>query len=221
MHDDIHLNSNDCRRLLGKRRWVSVRQRLKKPPSTPCGEATVYLLRICRTPDNMQHAIALPKKEFGAHWPRLFVGDSDGARCLLSPFQMTGSQPFPMCICIRLKEAVLEGPYALHLSWWSTAPCNATCEVDAIISDTECDSDVSLVFKLPFWIEEDDVAVDITDRSLSVTVRNELYFRRSFWRSRCNLCLPVCRLLIPEQFYLACCVVRCTHKSMPVGYDVS
>lgn len=48
----------------------------------------------------------------------------------------------------------------------------------------ETDSEVTLEFELPFWIEEDDVLVDISSTQLSVTVRNELSFQRSYWRNR-------------------------------------
>ena len=48
----------------------------------------------------------------------------------------------------------------------------------------ETDSEVTLEFELPFWIEEDDVQVDISSAQLSVTVRNELSFQRSYWRNR-------------------------------------
>lgn len=96
--------------------------------------------------------------------------------------------------------------------------CNARCEGDA-----ECDSDVSLVFKLPFWIEEDDVTVDITDRSLSVTVRNELDFRRSFWRNRCVM--PGCQLPLLDARAVppgaTSLLVRHVRNSIPVGAMLS
>ena len=48
----------------------------------------------------------------------------------------------------------------------------------------EADSEVTLEFELPFWIEEDDVQVDISSMQLSVLVRNELSFQRTYWRNR-------------------------------------
>lgn len=58
------------------------------------------------------------------------------------------------------------------------------------LSDTACpcradtDGDVTLEFELPFWIEEEDVQVDISSTQLSVFVQNELSFRRTYWRNR-------------------------------------
>lgn len=48
---------------------------------------------------------------------------------------------------------------------------------------TETDSEVTLEFELPFWIEEEDVQVDISSTQLSVFVRAELSFRRRYWRN--------------------------------------
>jgi HSP20 family molecular chaperone IbpA len=69
----------------------------------------------------------------------------------------------------------------------------------------ETDSEVTLEFELPFWIEEDDVQVDISSTQLSVTVRNELSFQRSYWRNRHVtsfmhiLQLPMCAALQSDQ----------------------
>jgi len=49
---------------------------------------------------------------------------------------------------------------------------------------TESEGDVMLEFELPFWIEEGDVDVQITETSLTVAVRNELDFQRTYWRNR-------------------------------------
>lgn len=38
---------------------------------------------------------------------------------------------------------------------------------------------------MPFWIEADDVNVDIRPNSLHVNVRNELDLHRSCWQNRC------------------------------------
>jgi len=43
---------------------------------------------------------------------------------------------------------------------------------------------VTLEFELPFWIDEEDVDVRITDADLTVLVRNELAFCRTYWRNR-------------------------------------
>lgn len=66
-------------------------------------------------------------------------------------------------------------------------PCHTVC---ARLSSTwvsyisETDSEVTLEFELPFWIEEEDVQVDIGSTKLSVFVRNELSFRRRYRRNR-------------------------------------
>ena len=41
-----------------------------------------------------------------------------------------------------------------------------------------------LEFELPFWIEERDIDVCITETTLTVAVRNELSFHRTYWRNR-------------------------------------
>lgn len=41
-----------------------------------------------RTKDNRVCTLAVPKAEYGAHWPRLFRGDPDGARCLQPPYEI-------------------------------------------------------------------------------------------------------------------------------------
>lgn len=51
-------------------------------------------------------------------------------------------------------------------------------------ADAESEGDVMLEFELPFWIEEGDVDVQITETSLTVAVRNELDFQRTYWRNR-------------------------------------
>ena len=47
----------------------------------------------------------------------------------------------------------------------------------------DSEDDVLLSFELPFWIEADDVRVDITGEGVDVKVRNELSVRRTFWRN--------------------------------------
>ena len=43
--------------------------------------------------------MSLPKAEAGAHWPRLFAGDPDGARCLEPPYRVTESQENVLVEC--------------------------------------------------------------------------------------------------------------------------
>jgi len=40
-----------------------------------------------------------------------------------------------------------------------------------------------LNFEVPFWIDSDDVHVDITETGIRVEVRNEVFVRRTFWRN--------------------------------------
>lgn len=89
-----------------------------------------------RSEDNTVVILLLPKHEWGYHWKRLFVGDSDGARCLRPAYEQFDS-------------------------------------VD----------DVLLNFEVPFWIDVDDVRVDITEESIEVEVRNEVLVKRTFWRN--------------------------------------
>ena len=48
----------------------------------------------------------------------------------------------------------------------------------------ESDADVMLEVELPFWIEAEDVRVQIAPDSLHVGVRNELNLQRSCWLNR-------------------------------------
>ena len=93
-------------------------------------------IETMRTVDNRICVLSLPKAEPGQQWKRLFVGDSEGARCL---------QP----------------PYALH----------------------ETDEDVLLQIELPFWIDPEDVRVDIGEVDVTVEVRNAYSLKRRYWRS--------------------------------------
>ena len=138
-----------------------------------------------RTPDNRQFAISLPKAEYGAMWQRLFRGDSDGVRCLQPLCVITGRQEVP----IKQKSAVL-----LHdnVQVWHFL---TTCILSHLNAET--DSEVMLEFELPFWIEEEDVDVRITDTGLTICVQNELSFQRTYWRNRWVVPEPVlaCRKL--------------------------
>eukprot|EP00887_Chlorella_sp_A99_P002814 scaffold6.g2814.t1 len=93
-------------------------------------------LETFRTQDNRVCVVALPKAALGEPWPRLFVGDSDGLRCMEPPYSMT-----------------------------------------------ENADDVVLELTLPFWIEAEDVRVDVGERELDVAVRNTLRVRRTYWRN--------------------------------------
>lgn len=57
---------------------------------------------------------------------------------------------------------------------------------DPIVLNADTDTDVTLEFELPFWIEEGDTQVDVTGTGLAVHVRNQLSFRRTYWRNRCQ-----------------------------------
>lgn len=48
----------------------------------------------------------------------------------------------------------------------------------------EQEEDVLMEFELPFWIDHDDVRVNITADGVSVDVRNQLSVVRSFWKDR-------------------------------------
>lgn len=89
-----------------------------------------------RSEDNTMCLLMLPKHEWNFHWKRLFVGDTDGVRCLRPPYEQFDS-----------------------------------------------DDDVLLNFEVPFWIDADDVRVDITEEGIIVEVRNELFVKRTFWRN--------------------------------------
>lgn len=52
---------------------------------------SVLLLDASRTEDNRCLGLVMWKQVVGEHWRRLFRGDSDGARCMLPPYQLTGS----------------------------------------------------------------------------------------------------------------------------------
>lgn len=93
-------------------------------------------LETIRTADNRVCAIGIPKGEAGKHWQRLFVGDPDGIRCLVPPYELY-----------------------------------------------ETDEDAMVQIELPFWIDPEDVKVDVGDRELSVQVRNTLNLRRHYWRN--------------------------------------
>eukprot|EP00889_Picochlorum_renovo_P000169 jgi/Picre1/27199/NNA_000168.t1 len=46
----------------------------------------------------------------------------------------------------------------------------------------EGEDDVILQIELPFWIEPEDVAVDITEHGIDVMVKNCAHVARQFWR---------------------------------------
>ena len=48
----------------------------------------------------------------------------------------------------------------------------------------ESSTDAALELSVPFWIEADDITVDILPNSLHVNVRNELDLRRACWQNR-------------------------------------
>lgn len=48
----------------------------------------------------------------------------------------------------------------------------------------ESSTDAALELNVPFWIEADDITVDILPNSLCVNIRNELDLRRACWQNR-------------------------------------
>lgn len=93
-------------------------------------------LETIRTQDNRICVVSLPKLEIGKHWQRVFMGDSDGVRCLQPPYSLL-----------------------------------------------ETESDVILQIELPFWIDANDVKVGFGEEEIDITVRNNLYLRRRYWRN--------------------------------------
>jgi len=47
----------------------------------------------------------------------------------------------------------------------------------------DSEDDVLLSFEVPFWIDVEDVRVEITEEGIEVEVRNELLVKRTFWRN--------------------------------------
>lgn len=41
---------------------------------------------------------------------------------------------------------------------------------------------MTVEIELPFWIDSDDVRVQITSHQLSIQVRNEINLTRTYWR---------------------------------------
>ena len=93
-------------------------------------------IETMRTADNRICTISIPKAELGQHWQRLFIGDPDGIRCLVPPYEMY-----------------------------------------------ETDEDAIVQIELPFWIDPEDVKVDVGDLELSVRVRNTLNLKRTYWQN--------------------------------------
>lgn len=48
----------------------------------------------------------------------------------------------------------------------------------------ETDDEAILHIELPFWIDTEDVRVDIDEAGISIAVRGSLYLRRTYWRNR-------------------------------------
>mmetsp|Transcript_9128 Transcript_9128/g.15666 ORF Transcript_9128/g.15666 Transcript_9128/m.15666 type:complete len:532 (+) Transcript_9128:380-1975(+) len=47
---------------------------------------------------------------------------------------------------------------------------------------TETEDEVVMEIKVPFWIDKGDVVVDITEKAITVEVRNQLQLQRTFWK---------------------------------------
>lgn len=48
----------------------------------------------------------------------------------------------------------------------------------------ESEEDVQLELQVPFWIDANDVHIDIGEHQLQVSVRNTFCFSRTYWTSR-------------------------------------
>ena len=51
----------------------------------------------------------------------------------------------------------------------------------------ESEEDVQLELQVPFWIDANDVRVDIGEHQLKVSVRNTFRFSRTYWMSRYSI----------------------------------
>ena len=121
-------------------------------------------------------ALTLPKQECGASWQRLFRGDSDGMRCMQPPCSIAGENRYACNVEQCQSNLYHEG---IPFLWCALAPLQ-----NMILHVAETDSEVTLEFELPFWIDEDDLQVDISSTQLNILVRNELSYQRSYWRNR-------------------------------------
>lgn len=97
---------------------------------------TTVPIESIRTEDNTVCILSIQKHEWKHHWRRLFDGDSDGARCLVTPYELY-----------------------------------------------EGDDDTIMNFEVPFWIDNDDVKVTVTEYGVSINVRNVMDVQRAFWRN--------------------------------------
>ena len=82
-------------------------------------------------------------------------------------------------------------PAGNHELMWHTSVCRP--ETLAIVYASlvahlyvvaESRTDVTLEVSVPFWIEAEDVTVDVSPNSLHVNVRNELDLHRTCWQNR-------------------------------------
>lgn len=67
-------------------------------------------------------------------------------------------------------------------------PCSTDVDLGQIFHDcffaAESADDVLLEIQVPFWIDADDVRVDIGEQQLHVYVRNTYCFCRTYWTNR-------------------------------------
>jgi len=126
-------------------------------------DTTSRPVETLRTEDNRVCVLAVPKAEVGSPWPRLFVGDPDGARCLHPPYTLYDGEedvvlhmelPFwidPEDVYVRFGEEELEVHVrnTLHLrrTYWRNIEEEAKRKQDYRVIDVEECS----------WALEDDV----------------------------------------------------------------
>ena len=159
----------------------------------------------CRTEDNRFLGLVMAKQTLGEHWHCLFRGDTAGARCMQPPYMLAGMRleddsPGMRCAfcCMHLSSYTLmlqtETPLMSAADVLSGSHSLCAFTQSKWCHAAESRTDVTLEVSVPFWIEAEDVSVDITPNSLHVDVRNELDLYRTCWQNRWA---PVCHTRLP------------------------
>lgn len=77
----------------------------------------------------------------------------------------------------------------------------------------ESEEDVQLELQVPFWIDANDVHIDIEEHQLRVSVRNTFCFSRTYWTSRYSLKLLSCTAESLREYTIPpCCDATPVHN---------